>query len=133
MRISTKHFRAHILKEKGEVEVSIGPIWDSASRYELPLRLSESRLEEDIEDIIEDFRGLMLKVKSRLKGETPQLIERARTDKPWCYACGRQVDAVISVRVPCPYCATDVPVRLCVDCAKQLRDKLGEAIKIAEA
>ena len=70
MRVSTKHFRAHILRVDDEIEVSIGPIWDSASRYELPLRLSESRLEESIEDIIEDFRELMLKVKSQLLAST---------------------------------------------------------------
>ena len=131
MSVSSKHFHAYILRENDEVEVSIGPIWDSAGRYELPLRLHRSTLEDEVEDIIEDFHELMLKVKSQLKDETPQLIERAHIDKPWCYACGRHVDVAISIQVPCPYCATALPVRLCVDCAKLLRDRLDEAIRIA--
>ena len=70
MRASTKHFHAHILRVDDKIEVNIGPRWDSVCRYEIPLRLSESRLEEDIADIIEDFRELMLKVKSQLLAST---------------------------------------------------------------
>jgi len=129
--ISTKRFRAHIQRDNDEVEVSIGPVWDSASRYEIPLRLHRSTLEEEIEDIVGDFHELMMKVKAQLKDESPQLVERVSAGKHWCYACGRQTNIVLSIRLPCPYCGTDVPVRLCTSCAKLLRDRLDEAIRIA--
>jgi hypothetical protein len=33
-----------------------------------------------------------------------QLVVREEA-KPWCYVCGRVVDKVIVVRLPCPWCA----------------------------
>jgi predicted RNA-binding Zn-ribbon protein involved in translation (DUF1610 family) len=51
--------------------------------------------------------------------------------KPWCYVCGRVVDKVVVVRLPCPWCTTEVSVRMCLDCAKKLIEELEEAIRNA--
>jgi hypothetical protein len=45
--------------------------------------------------------------------------------------CGRIVDKVIVVRLPCPYCTVEVPVRMCLDCAKKLKEELEKAIQDA--
>ena len=60
-------------------------------------------------------------------------IEAKTEIKPWCYVCGRTVDKVVEVWLPCSYCATEVKVRMCLDCAKVLRDALDKAIQEAEA
>jgi Zn finger protein HypA/HybF involved in hydrogenase expression len=51
--------------------------------------------------------------------------------KPWCYVCGRVVDKVIVVRLPCPWCTTEAPIRMCLDCARKLVEELEKAIRDA--
>jgi predicted RNA-binding Zn-ribbon protein involved in translation (DUF1610 family) len=51
--------------------------------------------------------------------------------KPWCYLCGRIVDKAIVVRLPCPWCTTEVPIRMCPDCARKLKEELEKAIRDA--
>ena len=59
-----------------------------------------------------------------------QIVTKEET-KPWCYVCGGIVDKVIVVRLPCPWCSTDVLVRMCLDCARKLVEELERAIKDA--
>jgi len=51
--------------------------------------------------------------------------------KPWCFLCGRVVDKVVEVPIPCPWCTTDVRVRMCLDCARKLKEELEKAIQDA--
>lgn len=51
--------------------------------------------------------------------------------KPWCYVCGRSADKVVAVRLPCPWCTTEAPIRMCLDCAKRLAEELERAIREA--
>jgi len=60
-------------------------------------------------------------------------VETKEEVKPWCYMCGRIVDKVIEAWVPCPWCTVEVKVRLCLDCARVLRDALDKTIQEAEA
>jgi hypothetical protein len=48
--------------------------------------------------------------------------------KPWCYVCGRIVDKVVVARLPCPYCTVEVPIRMCLNCARKLVEELEGAI-----
>jgi predicted RNA-binding Zn-ribbon protein involved in translation (DUF1610 family) len=59
-----------------------------------------------------------------------QIVEKEEV-KPWCYVCGRVVDKVIAVRLPCPWCTTEVPIRMCLDCARKLVEELERAIRDA--
>jgi hypothetical protein len=60
-------------------------------------------------------------------------IETKGEIKPWCHICGRVVDKVIEVPIPCPWCATEVLVRMCFDCARALRDAIDKALKETQA
>jgi len=60
-------------------------------------------------------------------------IEAKTEIKPWCYVCGRTVDKVVEVWLPCPFCATEVPIKMCLDCAKALRYALCKVVREAEA
>jgi len=60
-------------------------------------------------------------------------VEEKEEVRPWCYACGRCVDRVIVVQLPCPWCTVDVFVKLCFDCARKLAAQLYAAVKDAES
>jgi len=60
-------------------------------------------------------------------------VETKQEIKPWCYLCGKVVGKVVEVPIPCPWCSTDVLVRMCFDCAKALRDAIDKALKEAQA
>ncbi|MHC1627272.1 MAG: hypothetical protein ACXQTI_00350 [Candidatus Nezhaarchaeales archaeon] len=42
----------------------------------------------------------------------------------WCYRCGRVVLEPVVVKMPCPYCTTDVKIVLCWRCAKDIGEYL---------
>jgi hypothetical protein len=57
----------------------------------------------------------------------PLVVER-RGEGLWCYSCGSHADTVYEVRLVCPYCTAEIPVRLCPSCAKKLLKDLFAAL-----
>jgi len=48
----------------------------------------------------------------------------------WCYACGREAQRVVELRLPCPWCASLVRIRLCEECARLLVKEIVEATNL---
>jgi len=56
------------------------------------------------------------------------LVVERRGEGLWCYLCGTRSDVVYEVRLVCPYCTAEAPVRLCPGCAKRLLKDLFAAL-----
>jgi hypothetical protein len=56
------------------------------------------------------------------------LVVERRGEGLWCYLCGSRSDVVYEVRLVCPYCTAEAPVRLCPGCAKKLLKDLFAAL-----
>jgi len=56
------------------------------------------------------------------------LVVERRGEGLWCYLCGSRSDVVYEVRLVCPYCTAEAPVRLCPGCAKRLLKDLFAAL-----
>jgi predicted amidophosphoribosyltransferase len=56
-------------------------------------------------------------------------VERTIVSRPWCYMCARDADVTVRVPVVCPWCGAEVSMRICLDCARKLRDLLDQALR----
>ena len=66
-----------------------------------------------------------------LPAAKPLVVER-RGEGLWCYLCGSPADTVYEVRLVCPYCTAEIPVRLCTGCAERLLEDLLVALEGCE-
>ena len=56
------------------------------------------------------------------------LVNERRGGGLWCHLCGSPAHTVYEVRMVCPYCTAEAPVRLCPSCAKKLLKDLFAAL-----